>query len=93
MQKAFQNSPDVSLAIRVLFFSSARTATGTAESIIATEGSMNGDALWRKLTQTHPGLAELRGQIRLARNGEFVADGAIFQPGDEVAIIPPVSGG
>ena len=31
--------------------------------------------------------------IRLARNGDFLPANAVLQPGDEIALIPPVSGG
>jgi molybdopterin converting factor small subunit len=31
--------------------------------------------------------------VRLARNGVYAGEGEIFLEGDEVALIPPVSGG
>jgi molybdopterin converting factor small subunit len=37
--------------------------------------------------------AALRLVIRLARNGEFAPLDARFHPDDEIALIPPVSGG
>jgi molybdopterin converting factor subunit 1 len=93
MTMSLQNNPGAAPAIRVLFFSTARSATGVSESMIPFEGTMDEDALWKKLMLAHPSLDGLRAQIRLARNGKFVRNGELFQPGDEVAVIPPVSGG
>lgn len=80
-------------ALRILFFSTARTAAGTAESLLACTAPLDEKGLWLKLLAMHPGLGKLRGQIRLARNGQFAENGELFEPGDEVAVIPPVSGG
>lgn len=41
----------------------------------------------------YPELANLVARSRLALNGEFVADDAHVQLGDDLALIPPVSGG
>ena len=51
------------------------------------------NGLWNKLMDAHPGLAGLRNRIRLTRNSEFARSGELFKPGDEIALIPPVSGG
>lgn len=79
--------------MRILYFAQARTATGTAAEELATDAPLATDVLWTELIGRHPSLAPLRPVTRLARNGEFAPADAIFQPGDEVAIIPPVSGG
>jgi molybdopterin converting factor subunit 1 len=49
--------------------------------------------LRRALTDTWPSLAELLPRCAVAVNHEYAADDAPLSPGDEVAIIPPVSGG
>ena len=41
----------------------------------------------------YPGLGELNGSVRFAVNGEYVEPGHPVIEGDEVALIPPVSGG
>ena len=45
------------------------------------------------LSERYPGLAGALGTIRFAVNDEFANDNTLPQDGDEVALIPPVSGG
>ena len=81
-------------SVRVLFFASAREAAGCAENSLPLEDSeMNGEDFWRKLTEIHPALGPLRNTMRLAKNHEYMAWDEPIQAGDEVALIPPVSGG
>lgn len=50
-------------------------------------------ALRRQLTDTWPSLRELLPRCAVAVNQEYATDDVGLQPGDEVAVIPPVSGG
>jgi molybdopterin converting factor small subunit len=86
-------APDAAHALRILFFSTARAVTGTMETMIPCAEPLDESGLWDKLLVAHPGLGNLRDRIRLARNGRFAQTGERFEPGDEVAVIPPVSGG
>lgn len=79
--------------VRVLFFAGAKQACGReSEEVRWREGMTTGDVL-QDLANEHRALRPLLGQIRLARNGEFAGREAGVDPGDEVALIPPVSGG
>jgi len=78
--------------MRVLFFAHLKDITRCAEMSLAADG-LDVDGLWRELVAAHPGLAPFRGSVRLARNSEYVGADARFAAGDEVALIPPVSGG
>jgi molybdopterin converting factor small subunit len=51
------------------------------------------EALWSALRADFPKLRDHPLPIRLARNGEFLQAGESLAPGDEIALIPPVSGG
>jgi molybdopterin converting factor subunit 1 len=77
----------------LLYFAQARQLAGVASEALEISEPMNADALWAEVLARHPGLSALRSATRLARNGEFAAADAVFQPGDEVALISPVSGG
>jgi sulfur-carrier protein len=46
-----------------------------------------------RLIQEHPELSQWRNLTRFGINLQFVEPGTILQEGDEVVLIPPVSGG
>lgn len=77
----------------ILYFAQARRISGIARETLPGFGPLTADQLWHEILQRHPDLAMLHPVIRLARNGEFAVPGALFLPGDEIALIPPVSGG
>ena len=56
---------------------------------------MNSEQIWAALLERWPALKEVRGASILAVNQEYV-DSSVplsVKEGDEVAIIPPISGG
>jgi len=77
----------------ILYFAQARRLTGVASETLALADPLGAEALWDTILARHPALAPLRPVTRLACNGEFSAADAVFAPGDEIALIPPVSGG
>jgi molybdopterin synthase sulfur carrier subunit len=78
--------------MKILFFAHLKDVTGCARLELDCD-AVDADGLWHRLTQLHPRLEAFRGFVRLARNSEYVGPDAIFFNGDEVALIPPVSGG
>lgn len=78
--------------MRVLFFAQLREAAGAAEADLDVDG-VDASALWEALLERWPGLAAQRAVARLARNGSYAGPDETFRAGDEVALIPPVSGG
>lgn len=78
--------------MRILYFAQLKDVTGRAEQELAC-GDTDAEGLWQKLLAVHPGLERFRGSVRLARNSEYVGPDARFTDADEVALIPPVSGG
>jgi molybdopterin synthase catalytic subunit/molybdopterin converting factor small subunit len=56
------------------------------------DGSAIGEA-WQALAGLFPGLAEHRPFVRAARNGAYAGWEVALDDGDEVAFLPPVSGG
>lgn len=80
--------------LTVRFFASARQVAGSVEATLACpEEGLNEDEFWNLLLTDYPSLTALRGTARLARNQEYASPSAVFTPGDEIALIPPVSGG
>lgn len=78
--------------MRILFCAHLKDVTGCAEADLSL-GEVDTDGFWRKLLAAQPGLAPLRCSIRLARNWEFAGPDTLFTDADEVALLPPVSGG
>jgi molybdopterin converting factor subunit 1 len=78
--------------MKVLFFAQLREVTGARE-IVMESAEVDAEGLWCVLLSRWPALAPLRSQVRLARNGVYAGEAEVFRPGDEVALIPPVSGG
>ena len=78
--------------MKVLFFAQLREVTGVAAAEIEASGS-DASSLWAILVERWPALAAHRANTRLARNGAYATESEIFAAADEVALIPPVSGG
>jgi hypothetical protein len=51
------------------------------------------EAFWCSLLNEFPQLQPMRTAIRLVRNDQFLLPDEKLEPGDEVALVPPVSGG
>lgn len=80
-------------AVRVLFFGPVRVRLGIAQNEFTCSGEITIDQFWRELIKLHPEINAMRATIRLARDGEFLAASDCVRSGDEIALIPPVSGG
>jgi len=79
--------------LRVLFFGPLRSLAKTRACEMDWPAEGTADEFWTRLLRRFPELASVRPSVRLARNGEFLAENGRLHPGDEVALIPPVSGG
>lgn len=78
--------------MRILLFAHLRNTVGREEIQVNCDG-VDADSLWTKLLETAPSLSRFRQTVRLARNSEFAGPETRFYEADEVALIPPVSGG
>ncbi len=79
--------------VQVYFFAVCREKAGTDHVTLELPEGATGQTLWKHLLERFPTLAPYRPQCRLAVNQAYVPDATPLQSGDEIAIIPPVSGG
>jgi molybdopterin converting factor subunit 1 len=81
------------MRVRVRFFAALREHVKQPELEweLAADGTV-GD-LWEKLCLAFPGLDGLGGRVAFAVNREYVDRFHTLHDNDDVAIIPPVSGG
>jgi molybdopterin converting factor subunit 1 len=79
--------------MRILFFAQLKDATKCDSIEIAFSSPVTADELWTELLKRFPALTGHRSSVRLARNLEYARPDTRFATSDEVALIPPVSGG
>lgn len=81
------------MKIRVLLFAVLAQKIGASElSLPMPAGATAGEAV-AELGRRHPAIAEMAGRLALAVGLEYVRPGHVLKDGDELALIPPVSGG
>ncbi len=81
------------VCIRVLCFAQLKDRVGQEEVTFSLPMAATGKDVLARLRERWPAAGALLDVSRLAVNREFVSDQVQLQHGDEVAIIPPVSGG
>ncbi|CAM9775514.1 unnamed protein product [Scytosiphon promiscuus] len=82
--------------VKVLFFASCREMAGTKEmSLELPGGSSSISKLRERIVEELPGLKPVAATVTLALNQEYLdpEQDAPLKEGDEVAFIPPISGG
>ena len=81
------------MRIRVLFFGVLKDVTGLAAGQIELPAGASAGAVFEHYAAQFPKLRTLERSILLARNQEFVRASEPVADGDEIAFLPPVSGG
>jgi len=79
--------------MRVLFFAQLKDVTGCDAVELVPSSPTNTEQLWKLLIGKFPALANCQKNVRLAHNWEYAGSETQFTDADEVALIPPVSGG
>ncbi|KAF9092441.1 hypothetical protein BGX23_004315 [Mortierella sp. AD031] len=80
---------------KVLYFASAKDASKTDTDKFEWSANINAEVLTKLLLDRHPDLGPVLKISMFAVNMEYMDQDLSWtvQPGDEIAIIPPVSGG
>jgi len=79
--------------VTIKYFAAIRDIVGSAESTMQLPAGTTVGSLVRILTDTYNGVGEWAPYMRIAVNRRYAEPGTEIRPGDEVAVIPPVSGG
>jgi len=79
--------------MKMLFFAQSRQIAGSGEYVLKTEGVLTQPEWWALLIAVFPGLASQQKTTRLARRKTYLQSDELLYPGDEIVVIPPVSGG
>ncbi len=79
--------------VMVLFFGMLRDIVGRAEEPLDLADGAQLEAVFAHYARQFPKLAGLKSSVVLALNQQFSDRSAILKEGDEIAFLPPVSGG
>jgi molybdopterin converting factor subunit 1 len=81
------------LTVKVLFFGRVRELTGVSEESLELSAGATLADLFALYAARYPRLAKFRSSLVASRNQEFAAWETRLSPGDDIAFLPPVSGG
>lgn len=87
--------PSVSQTVRVkvLFFGRLKDVVGQSEESLDLGDGSTIEHLFALYSERIPELTKYRSSVVASRNQEFAAWDTLLHSGDEVAFLPPVSGG
>ena len=81
------------MQVKVLFFGMLKDIVGRAEEQLDLPGEPLLGGIFAHYAERFPRLGQMAGSIVLAKNHEFADPSVAVHEGDEVALLPPVSGG
>ncbi len=82
-----------SIRVKALFFGGLKEVAGRAEESVELAAGSRIEDLFAQFISRCPELARYRGSLVASRNQEFAAWNTPLDSGDEIAFLPPVSGG
>ncbi len=81
------------ITVRVLFFGAARDAAGREQLELSLSSPANLASAFKQLLVDYPSLGRFGNSLLLAVNQEYSLPDREISDGDELAVLPPVSGG
>jgi molybdopterin synthase sulfur carrier subunit len=88
-----QDGDSSPITITVKLFAAYQEAYGVSELTLQFPSGTGVGQVYERLLQDHPDLEKWRELTRFGINLAFVEPETVLQDGDEVVLIPPVSGG
>ncbi len=84
---------ELAISVTVKLFAAYQEACGVSELVLSVPSQTAVSTVRDRLIDQHPQLHQWRDLTRFGINLQFVEPDTILQDGDEVVLIPPVSGG
>ncbi|HYP06689.1 MAG TPA: molybdenum cofactor biosynthesis protein MoaE [Bryobacteraceae bacterium] len=81
------------MRVKVLFFGQLKDITGLSEDSAELAAGASLEAIFDHYAAQYPRMRDLRPSIVIARNHQFAEASTPVAEGDEIAFLPPVSGG
>ena len=81
------------VCVKVLFFGRLKEVIGLSEESVGLSPGSDIEALFADYAARYPQLRQYRPSVVASRNQEFASWSTPLLSGDEVAFLPPVSGG
>ncbi|OGL43496.1 MAG: molybdopterin converting factor subunit 1 [Candidatus Schekmanbacteria bacterium RBG_16_38_10] len=81
------------MKIKVKFFALISEKIGAREINIEIKDGMTLEILWEELKNSYPVLKNINSSLLFSINHEYASLDSLLKEGDEIALIPPVSGG
>jgi molybdopterin synthase catalytic subunit len=81
------------MRVRLLLFAALREAVGKKEHLLEVPSELSLADVLRRAEAEIPEIARYRGRLLVSLNQERVPLDALVSEGDEVAFLPPMSGG
>ena len=81
------------MLVTLRLFARLREISGKSELRLEVPDGADARTVWNGLAQEYPGLAPYAGTVSCAVNEEYARLTTRLKDGDEVAFLPPVSGG
>ena len=81
------------MRVTVRLFARLRDLAGSGELVRDVAGPATVEQVWRSLVDEMPALGDYERTMSVAVNADYSRMTAAVQDGDEVAFLPPVSGG
>ncbi len=79
--------------VKIKFFGAAADLAGTRETEMQVQDGATLGELWTDMADQHPEIVPMKDSLAYAINNEYARWTDTVEPGDEIAILPPVSGG
>ncbi|MDG1511529.1 MAG: MoaD/ThiS family protein [Mariniblastus sp.] len=81
------------MKIRIKLFAAARELSDTGEIGLEVADGILVKDMKQQISNAYPSMSELILRSAVSLNREFATDQSVVQENDEIALIPPVSGG